>query len=138
MKSVFAKVISRGNFDLNGLLKSIDTYHVEGKLTDEERAELVAMARGDAKAHVNPAEEIPKLWEAIRQLREEIADKNGEIEGGIDEQDVPEYVQPTGAHDGYYYGDLVRYNEVLYMCNAPEGVVCVWSPDVMPGYWQVM
>lgn len=138
MKNVFAKVIDRGNFDLNGILKNIDAYHIEGKLTDEERAELVAMARGDAKATVNPSEEIPKLWAAIRELREEIADKAGEIEGGIDEQDVPDYVQPTGAHDGYYYGNLVRYNGKLYMCNAPEGVVCVWSPEVMPGYWQVM
>lgn len=138
MKNVFAKVIARGNFDLNGILKKIDECYIEGKLTDEERAEIVAMARGVAKAPVNPTEEIPKLWEAIRQLREEIAEKNGEIEDGIDEQDVPEFAQPTGAHDGYYYGDLVRYNGVLYMCNAPEGVVCVWSPDVMPGYWKVM
>ena len=78
MKNVFAKVINRGGFDLNGILHNIDTYHVEGKLTDEERTELVAMARGDAKATVDPTEEIPKLWEAIRQLREEIAEKNGE------------------------------------------------------------
>ncbi len=138
MKNVFAKVISRGNFDLNGILKNIDAYHIEGKLTDEERAELVAMARGDAKAPVNPAEEIPKLWEAIRQLREMVGEENGEIEEGIDEQDVPEYVQPVGAHDAYYSGDVVKHNGNLYLCVAPDGVACVWSPDVMPGYWQVM
>ncbi|MBR3765032.1 MAG: hypothetical protein IKK57_10860 [Clostridia bacterium] len=138
MKNVFAKVIARGSFDLNGILKNIDAYHIEGKLTDEERAELVAMARGDAKAHVNPAEEIPKLWEAIRQLRKMLAEKNGEIEEGVDEADVPEYVQPSGAHDAYFRDDMVKYNGKLYLCVAPDGVACVWSPDVMPGYWQVM
>lgn len=138
MKNVFAKVIARGNFDLNGILKNIDAYHIEGKLTDEERAELVAMARGDAKAPVNPTEEIPKLWETIRQLRKMVAEKNGEIEEGVDEADAPEYVQPAGAHDAYYNGDVVKYNGKLYLCVAPDGVACVWSPDVLPGYWQVM
>lgn len=138
MRELFLAVIRRGGYDLNTLLRRIDEYHIENKLTDEERVELIAAARGDASPGMDVVQEIQKLWAAIRELREEIADKSGEIEGGIDEQDVPEFVQPTGAHDGYYHGDLVRYNEVLYMCNAPEGVVCVWSPDVMPDYWTVM
>lgn len=138
MKNVFAKVIARGSFDLNGILKNIDAYHIEGKLTDEERAELVAMARGDAKAHVNPAEEIPKLWEAIRKLRKMLAEKNDEIEEGVDEADVPEYIQPSGAHDAYFRDDMVKYNGKMYLCVAPDSVACVWSPETMPGYWQVM
>lgn len=138
MRELFLAVIRRGGYDLNTLLRRIDEYHIEDKLTDEERVELIAAARGDASPGMDVVLEIQKLWAAIRELREEIADKNGKIEGGIDEQDVPEFVQPTGAHDGYYHGDLVRYNEVLYMCNAPEGVVCVWSPEIMPDYWQVM
>lgn len=138
MKNLFAKVIARGSFDLNGILKNIDAYHIEGKLTDEERFELIAMARGDAKAPVNPTEEIPKLWEAIRQLRMMLAEKNGEIEEDVDEADVPEYVQPSGAHDAYFRDDMVKYNGKLYLCVAPDGVACAWSPDVMPGYWQVM
>lgn len=138
MRELFLAVIRRGGYDLNTLLRRIDEYHIEDKLTDEERVELIAAARGDASPGMDVVQEIQKLWAAIRELREEIAEQNGEIEGGIDEADVPEFMQPTGAHDGYYHGDLVRYNEVLYMCNAPEGVVCVWSPDVMPGYWTVM
>lgn len=138
MRELFLAVIRRGGYDLNTLLRRIDEYHIEDKLTDEERVELMAAARGAASPGMDVVQEIQKLWAAIRELREENADKSGEIEGGIDEADVPEFVQPTGAHDGYYHGDLVRYNEVLYMCNAPEGVVCVWSPEIMPDYWQVM
>lgn len=26
--------------------------------------------------------------------------------------------------------------EATLQCIAPDGVACVWSPDVMPGYWE--
>lgn len=138
MKSIFDKVIARGGYDLNGILKRIDEYHIEGKLTDEDRVHLIAAARGDATPDMDVKAEIQMLWAAVRELQAEIADKNGEVEGGIDEADVPEYVTPTGAHDAYYNGSICRYNGQLYMCVAPDGVACVWSPDAMPGYWQVM
>lgn len=138
MKSIFDKVIARGGYDLNGILKRIDEYHIEGKLTDEERVHLIAAARGDATPDMDVKAEIQMLWAAVRALQAEVADKNGEIEEGIDEKDVPEFVTPTGAHDAYYNGSICRYNGQLYMCIAPDGVACVWSPDAMPGYWQVM
>lgn len=138
MKSIFDKVIARGGYDLNGILKRIDEYHIEGKLTDEERVHLIAAARGDATPDMDVKAEIQMLWAAVRELQAEIAEKNGEIEDGIDEADVPEFAPPTGAHDAYYNGSICRYNGQLYMCVAPDGVACVWSPDAMPGYWQVM
>ena len=56
----------------------------------------------------------------------------------MDAQDIPEYVQPTGAHDAYYAGALVRWKGEVCVCTAPEGVACVWSPEVMPGYWELL
>lgn len=138
MKSIFEKVIARGGYSLTGILKRIDEYHIEGKLTDEERVHLIAAARGDATPGMDVQREIQLLWAAVRELQAEIAAGSGEADDGIDEADVPEYQDPTGAHDAYYYGSLCRYGDKLYMCIAPEGVACVWSPDVMPGYWQVM
>lgn len=138
MKSIFERVITKGGFDLTAMLKRIDEYHITGKLTDAERAELIAKARDEAVPGMDVIVEIQALWAAIKALQEQLAEQGGEIEGGIDEADVPEYVDPTGAHDAYFYGYIVRYKEQLYMCVAPEGVACVWSPDVMPSYWQVM
>ena len=46
--------------------------------------------------------------------------------------DVPEY-QPG---KWYYAGDKVKWNGKTYVCIAPEGVVCVWSPDEHPAYWK--
>lgn len=138
MKSIFDKVIARGGYDLNGILKRIDEYHIEGKLTDEERVHLMAAARGDATPGMDVKQEIQLLWAAVREIRAELAADSGEADEDIDEADVPEYQTPTGAHDAYYNGRICRYNGQLYMCVAPDGVACVWSPDAMPDYWQVM
>lgn len=35
----------------------------------------------------------------------------------------------------YYRGDRVAFHEAVYTCIAPEGVVCVWSPEEYPQYW---
>lgn len=35
----------------------------------------------------------------------------------------------------YYRGDKVLFNESVYTCIAPSGVVCVWSPLEYPQYW---
>ena len=138
MKNIFLTVIRRGGFDLPTMLTRIDEYHITGKLTDIERDELLAAARVVATPTVNPTDEIQRLWSAIMALRAEIAEMKGEVEDSEEGDEIPEYVQPTGAHDAYYYGAPVLYNGKAYMCVAPEGVACVWSPDVMPDYWQVM
>ena len=36
----------------------------------------------------------------------------------------------------YYRGDRVTFDEKVYICVAPAGVVCVWSPSEYPVYWQ--
>lgn len=42
-----------------------------------------------------------------------------------------EYVAGTW----YYRGDRVLFNDEVYTCIAPVGVVCVWSPLEYPVYW---
>ena len=37
MKELFEQVIALKNYDLKALLANIDQYHIEGKLTDDER-----------------------------------------------------------------------------------------------------
>lgn len=138
MKNLFLTVIRRGGFDLSALLERIDAYHIEGKLTDDDRESLITEARGDAKPKVDASEEVQLLWQAVRDLavRLNALEQNGTGDSGNDDDSIPAYVQPTGAHDAYFAGDLVVYNGVVYKCAAPDGAACVWSPDVMPGYWQ--
>ena len=127
MKSIFENVIRKGGYDLAEMLAKIDVCFVEGKLTKEERDELYEMARVTPEAQYDIKTEITKLWLAIRELQK------GETEG---ETEVKDFVQPTGAHDAYNEGDMVRFidgNVYRSKINAN-----VWSPDTYPSGWEIV
>ena len=130
MKHIFDTVIRRGGYDLSAMLARIDEYHISGQLTAAERDTLRELARSSATAAsgMDIPGEIQQLWAAVRALQ--AARDNGSSTAD------PEFRQPTGAHDAYYTGAVVRWGGKVYECVAPEGVACVWSPEVMPGYWQ--
>lgn len=128
MKTIFEEVIKRGMFDLKGLLKKIDTYNVEGKLTDEERNELYAKARKAANVE-NSIDVISKLTELEqRVIKLENAGANDTVTG---ETTADEYV----VGKWYYNGDKVTFEGTEYICIAPAGAVCTWSPAEYPAYW---
>lgn len=62
MKELFEQVIQRREYDLKSLLTCIDQYHIEGKLTDEERQELTQKARDGAAQEYDYKGEIDALW----------------------------------------------------------------------------
>lgn len=126
MKEIFQSVISRGGYDLAGLLKNIDKYHIEGKLTDEEREELYTLARGQATP-----ENSADLFAKVQELEARIAAL--ESGGGSTEETPDEYT----AGKWYYTGDKCLFNSKTYVCIAPKGTVCVWSPAEYPAYWEV-
>ena len=131
MKTIFESVIARGNYNLTDLLSKIDGYHVEGKLSDDDRDELYAKARAgalDALGYDVKAE-IDALWAAVRALQGGANAGNGATE---ESQAPAEFVQPTGAHDAYNLGDRVTYSGRIY-----ESIINgnVWSPDVYPDGW---
>lgn len=126
----FYELISSLQYDLEDVLHRIDVMYAAGRLTDEERTELYALARENAKAQYDYAAEIEAIWAAIRELRASV----GESSGSSGESDEwPAYQQPTGAHDAYYTGDKITYNGKHYICKM-DG--CVWPPDVYPSGWQ--
>lgn len=149
MYSIFKNVIESGNYELSDLLNKIDTKWLENALTDDERVELMRLAREKAIAENSYAnadkrfEDIYRQLEALRYSNEMLTNRVVALEGGLVEPDVPmdeypEYVQPTGAHDAYFTGAKVTYNGKKYTCIAPNGVAVVWNPDVMPAYWQII
>lgn len=131
MKSIFEQVIARGNYDLTGLLRRIDAYHIEGKLTDEDRAELYAQARKRPIPQYDAGAEIEALWKCVRALQDAVAALSQQPEVPPEEL-WPEFVQPTGAHDAYHEGDQVTHNGKRYVCRIDN---CVWAPDVYPAGW---
>lgn len=126
--NAFKNVISKGDYDLTALLKKIDMYNIEGKITDEERTELYALARVNPEAQYDYKAEIERLWEAVRALQ-----INEKTEGDTDT--TKEFVQPTGAHDAYMMGDAVSYNGNTYKSLINNNV---WSPDTYPAGWELI
>lgn len=127
MRSIFENVIGRGTYDLTGLLKNIDRYHIEGKLSDTDRDELYAQARKAAAPQYDYSAEIEAIWAAIRALQAAVDSGSGET------VEWPEYSQPTGAHDAYHKGDKITFGGVRYICAMDN---CVWSPLTYPDAWQ--
>ena len=126
MKTIFENVIARGDYDLTGLLKKIDGYHIAGRLSDAERDELYEKARTGA----NPAESVDVLAK-IAELERRVKALEERQDSGTGSTDVPEYE----VGKWYYKDDKVMYDGKEYTCIAPDGIVCVWSPVEYPAYW---
>lgn len=140
MYSTIKGVIQSGRYELNDMLTKIDTIWLQGGITDEEKTELVSLARENAQPESTYAplqEQIEKAFAQIAALAERVtALEQGGGEEPEPSDEWPEYIQPTGAHDAYHNGDKVTWNGKHYVCIAPDGTACVWNPDAYPAYWQ--
>ena len=146
MYNIIKSVIVSGQFELTDILKKIDIQWISGKITEEQKNELIQLAQGHA-APQNTVDVIKKLAELEQRMKlaedklkelentgEELPD-TPDVDTGEDlptESDTyPEYV----VGKWYYAGDKCSENGKNYTCVAPEGQVCVWSPSQYPAYW---
>ena len=56
------------------------------------------------------------------------------IQGGYD---LTAIIKKYVVGKWYYNGDKCSFEGVNYVCIAPEGATCVWSPKDYPAYWEV-
>ena len=116
--------------DSNAVLSKIKRCWVQGDLTEEQYEVLTEMLfAADPVKDYAMQEEIDRIWAAIREIQRKM---DGGDEGG-DDDEIPDYVQPTGAHDAYQKGDKVRYNGKVYESLIDGNV---WAPDVYPAGWK--
>ena len=128
MKTVFQEAIKGGSYDLASMINRIDYHHIRGNLTDEEREALVDMARQNAQPFGGL--DVPAKLQEL-ELRISTLEKGKEADtdtGG----NVPEYVPGKWYHGG----DAATFKGKIYVCTAPDGVVCTWSPEEYPAYWE--
>lgn len=125
MYGIIVDVLNRGGYDLKGITDKINALWVEGKLTDEERSQLLNKAQGNADStySVDVMQKLNDLEQRVRAI------ENNEVTNT--EETVADFV------DGkwYYNGDKCTFKGKTYVCTAPDGVVCVWSPEAYPAYW---
>lgn len=150
MYNIVNAVIESKNYELVDMLKKLDTFWVQGRLTEEQHTELVALARENAlpeNSYAGLQKLIDHLYSSLNETRKEVESlkkrvstlegtAEDEAETPEDANEYPDYVQPTGAHDAYYTNVKMTFEGEKYICIAPEGVAVVWNPHVMPAYWQ--
>ena len=129
MKNVFTNVINRGGYNLADVLRRIDNFYVEGKLTDEERTELYTLARERANY-----EDSVNVFEKLIELEKRIAALENKETTSTDPEETPDAPEYQ-VGKWYYTGDRITFEDAVYICAAPEGQVCTWSPTEYPAYW---
>lgn len=152
MFEIVKNVILAKNYKLEDMLNKIDTIWLQSKITDDEKLELIDMARENAlveNSYKPLQEQIDKAFEEIDTLKETVnanaigmsalkdaIEKLGqqvEIPETPTEDEYPPFVKPNGAHDCYNKGRKMTFNGKKYICLI-DG--CVWSPDEYPSAWQ--
>lgn len=143
MYNVILNVIKSKNYELADMLTKINTLWIQGVknggISDEEKEELIALARENAEVHqsIDVMSKLVEFDKRLKAAEDEIRKLKGEApEGGENESGevtYPEYVQGKI----YYNGDKITFVDGKnYTCIAPEGVVCVWNPTEYPAYWE--
>lgn len=129
MRNIINAVINTGKFELTDIIRKIDTIWLEGKITDEEKAELVTVAQGKANPQYS-MDLLAKVEELDKRVK--VLEAQKASEGEVTEE-YPAFVEGKW----YYTGDKVSFEGSNYTCIAPEGTVCVWSPLAYPAYWEL-
>lgn len=138
MYDMIKDIIDTGGFNLTDMILKIDRSWYEGQIDATERDALKEYARSKASpdsSYATDSQRILDLETALRALEARVAalEEAGGDTPTPDPQDIPDWVQPTGAYNAYNIGDKVRYNGHIY-----ESIISgnVWAPDVYPAGWK--
>ena len=126
---IMKNTIKNGGYKLEDYLERIYVMYVETKITKEQKDELDKLARENANVD-SSIDILNKLKEL--DLRVTNLEKNIVEEPTEPAEEYPEFIKDKW----YYNGDKITYMGKKYICIAPAGQVCVWSPDGYPPYWE--
>ena len=124
VKPMIESTILSGDYELDKILSSIDLYHIEGSLTDEERRELIDLARENAKIHYKE-DDISQLFDRLRALEERVTK--------LEETEVVEKYPEYEDNRWYFSGEGVTFDGTKYICIAKK---TKFSPAEKPKDWQ--
>ena len=124
IKPMIESTILSGDYELDKILSSIDLYHIEGSLTDEERRELIDLARENAKIQYKE-EDISQLFDRLHALEERVT----KLESTEVVEKYPEYED----NRWYFSGEGVTFEGTKYTCIAKK---TKFSPSEKPKDWQ--
>lgn len=138
MYEIFKNILNNKKYELVDILNKIDEFYIQDSLTKEQKEELEEEARKNANpvnSYADLQTQIDKLADRVTALENKLANTGSSTPTEPTEEEYPEYVQPTGAHDAYKVGDKITYNGKKYEC-IYDG--CVWTPDAYPAGWKLV
>ena len=138
MYEIFKNILNGKDYELVDILNKIDEYYIKSKLSKEQKEELEEEAREKANpvnSYAPLEERLGTLESRVDRLETKLSSQGQTSPEEPSEEEYPEYVQPTGAHDAYYVGDKITYNGKHYEC-VYDG--CVWTPDAYPQGWKLV
>ena len=124
IKPMIESTILSGDYELDKILSSIDLYHIEGSLTDEERRELIDLARENAKIQYKE-EDISQLFDRLHALEERVTK--------LEKTEVVEKYPEYEDNRWYFSGEGVTFDGTKYICIAKK---TKFSPAEKPKDWQ--
>lgn len=125
VRPMIESTISSGEYDLASILSTINLYHIEGALTDQDRTELRDMARENAKPQYDPEKDISQMLDRLHALEERVT----KLEGTEVVEKYPEYEDDRW----YFSGEGVTFEGTKYTCIAKK---TKFSPAEKPKDWQ--
>lgn len=125
VRPMIESTISSGEYDLASILSTINLYHIEGALTDQDRTELRDMARENAKPQYDPEKDLSELLDRLHALEERVA----KLEDAEVVEKYPEYEDDRW----YFSGEGVTFDGTKYTCIAKK---TKFSPAEKPKDWQ--
>lgn len=128
MYSVIKDVLTKGDFELVDMLNKINVMWLQSKITEEQKEELTELARENTNvsSEVDIVAKLQELDERVKALESQ--------ETTPQPEEYPKYVEGKW----YYKDDKITFNGKKYVCIAPQGQVCTWSPEGYPTYWQLV
>ena len=141
MYEMLKNYIKNGDFKLESVLVKIDNYYLWDRITQDQREELINLAR--EKADVRTEIDVPDMAlsheKRISELEKTVKTLTAEIKALKENKPVEppeEVVEEYQVGKTYYRDNKIMWQGKKYICIAPEGAVCVWNPAGMPSYWK--
>lgn len=133
-------VIANGNYKLDAMIAKCSRLWVEEQITEEEYDVLVDLARSNANSESEVSNDLANIAQQLMQKVTDLEQKVAELEKAWSE-DPDEPSEPVVTYEPYnpykwYYKDMTcSFEGKNYICIAPAGQVCTWSPRDYPPYW---
>lgn len=135
MYEIIESVINSKDYELKDILYKINKMYIESAITEEQKTELDNLARENANAENSYSTlqvQVDNIYTELDTIKSRLNALEG-TEEPTEQEEYPEYKEPTGAHDAYNIGDKITYNGKKYICKMDD---CVWNPDIYPACWE--